>query len=82
MRDYYFRFTAALRFCLAAERSIRGGTQQGDALFPRASPLQKQSTGLFLNSPLAEGLLTLEVSRSAERDQRLCLWKPQAFKKA
>ncbi len=74
MCNYNIRFVEAFRFCLAAERIIRGGTRQGDALFPRASPLQKQSTGLFLNSPLAEGLLTLEVSRSAERDQRLCLW--------
>ena len=32
---------------------------QGDALFPRASPLQKQSTGLFLNSPLAERFVTV-----------------------
>ena len=72
-RGRYFvdRHAGALRFCLAAERLVREGTRQGDALFPRASPLQKQSTGLFLNSPLAEGLLTLEISRSAERDQRL-----------
>ena len=69
MRNYNFRFIAVFRFCLAAERLVRGGTRQGNALFPRASPLQKQSTGLFLNSPLAEGLLTLEVSRSAERDR-------------
>ena len=69
MCNYNFRFIAVFRFCLAAERLMRGGTRQGDALFPRASPLQKQSTGLFLNSPLAEGLLTLEVSRSAERDR-------------
>ena len=55
MRNYNFRFIAVFRFCLTAERIIRGGTRQGDALFPRASPLQKQSTGLFLNSPLAEG---------------------------
>ena len=42
---------------------------QGDALFPRASPLQKQSTGLFLNSPLAEGLLlkVFRALRSATR---------------
>ena len=69
MRNYNIRFVEAFRFCLAAERLIRGGTRQGDALFPRASPLQKSPTGAFLNSPLAEGLLTLEVSRSAERDR-------------
>ena len=63
------RAAAALRCRLTATRLIRGGTRQGDALFPRASPLQKSPTGAFLNSPLAEGLLTLEVSRSAERDR-------------
>ena len=82
MRNYNFKFVDTLCFCLAAERIIRGGTRQGDALFPRASPLQKSPTGAFLNSPLAEGFLTLGVSRSAERDQRLCLWTLQAFKKA
>ena len=32
---------------LTATRIIRGGTRQGDALFPRASPLQKSPTGAF-----------------------------------
>ena len=50
------RHAGALRFCLAAERIIRGGTRHCAALFPRASPLQKQSTGLFLNSPPARGI--------------------------
>jgi len=31
----------------------------GDALSCRASPLQKQSTGLFLNSPLAERFVAI-----------------------
>ena len=52
------RAAGALRFCLAAERIIREGTRQGDALFPRASPLQKQSAGLFLNSPPARGIVS------------------------
>ena len=54
----HFRHTAALRFCLTAESLARGGTRQGDALFPRASSLQKQSTGLFLNSPPARGIVS------------------------
>ena len=37
-------------------KTISSLTRQRDALFPRASPLSKQSTGLFLDSPLAEGL--------------------------
>ena len=78
--------TQALRrysplFCLTAERLIRGGTKQGDALFPRASPLKKSPTGAFFNSPLAEGFSCKSVSRSAERDQRLCLWKLPPLKR-
>ena len=43
---------------------------KGHALSCRASPLQKQSTGLFLNSPLAERLRVGEFRtlRSATRD--------------
>ena len=54
---------------------------QGDALFPRASPLQKQSTGLFLNSPLAEGLLlkVFRALRSATRGS--APWTPQPLKR-
>jgi len=37
-------------FCIKTEEH----KDLGDALYRRASPLQKQSTGLFLNSPLAE----------------------------
>ena len=41
--------------CLPAAVNFNDDRYKWDALFPRASPLQKQSTGLFLNSPLAEG---------------------------
>ena len=45
---------------------------KGDALSCRASPLKKQSTGLFFNSPLAERLRVGGVSPSADGDQGLC----------
>ena len=52
-------------------------------------PLQKQSTGLFLNSPLAEGFLRL-VSLASQATkgaafgirQGLCSMHPAAFEKA
>lgn len=46
-----------------------------------ASPLQKQSTELLLNSTLAERL-SKEISHSAEREKGLCPMDPAAFEKA
>ncbi|MDY3791213.1 MAG: hypothetical protein SOZ56_01905 [Oscillospiraceae bacterium] len=50
-------------------------TIPGDALSCRASPLEKQSTGLFFNSPLAERLCK-GVSPSAEGDEGRCPLDP------
>ncbi len=68
------RAAAALRFCLTAER-------QGDALFPRASPLQKSPTGAFLNSPLAEGFRPECFAVCGRRPKALPL-ETAAFEKA
>ena len=53
---------------------------QGDALFPRASPLPKQSSGLFWNSPLAEGFLRL-VSLASQATRGSAPWTPQPLKR-
>ena len=55
---------------------------KGGALYRRAPPLEKQSAGLFFNSPLAELLNAEGVSRSAERDEGRCPSTLQAFEKA
>ena len=53
-------------------------TLSGRHLFPRASPLQKQSTGLFLNSPPARGISSgvFRRLRTATRDSVSGLCKP------
>ena len=49
-------------------RAYKHGTEQGDALTCRASPLRKQPTGLFSDSPLAERLRFVSpLSKSCER---------------
>ena len=54
---------------------------QGDALFPRASPLQKSPTGAFLNSPLAEGFRPEYFAVCGRRPEALPL-DSAAFEKA
>jgi len=43
-------------------------------------PYEKHSTGMFFYPPALREVLS--VSLSVESDQRLCLWKLQAFEKA
>ena len=50
---------------------------KGDALSCRASPLKKQSTGLFFNSPLAERLRVGEFRRLRTATKGFALfWTP------
>ena len=49
---------------------------KGHALSCRASPLQKQSTGLFLNSPLAERLRVGEFRSLRRATKGFALWTP------
>ena len=64
----------------ACRREVIANLSAGDALLRRASPLKKQSTGLFFDSPLRSAC-SIGISRSAERDQGAAL-DLQAFEKA
>ena len=64
---------------VAAERQgPPNGPVEGDALTCRASPLKKQSPGLFFHSPLADApsILFRFSLKAVKSDQRLCLWIP------
>ena len=67
------------QLCISsANRSL---CSRGVTCFP-GRPLSKNSPlDCFLDSPLAEGFSRKSVSRSAERDQRLCLWKLPPLKR-
>ncbi len=52
---------------------------EGDALYRRASPLEKQSTGLFFNSPLVELLRKGDFALCGGRPKGAALWKPASL---
>ena len=54
---------------------------KGDAFSCKASPLEKQPTGLFYQFTPRKCAFDGEFSLTAVSDQRLCLWIPPAYLK-